>query len=407
MALDQVDMRSPSSGRRQFPHRLAISLGTLVPFLISLTIAIQNFRYPAAVYQNAGGDHYSHVSVTLAFLAHGLDVYRKPMDEILDRAPTDSAMAVQNHLDPDSLFLDPFDPGAPPLEVVGYKKVRPYPPGLYVLLFPVAMLYHFRIVGFRWACRIVVLGLLLVCACISNLLIEQAFEAKDRWSIGTRLTAALVVVAWSYCWALFGFYDVTALLLILVSLRALGRQRWIDSIFYFWLAAFVHSRSLYAFPIFLFALAGILREGRPPLRSLAGNPKIWISLAAALACITTSLITLPYVTKWAPNNLYFHLDGMLFHLGFAMVLGSLLGAICGIAMIATRQIGALLLLLFPWAFMLQTPEVRIWHSIFWLPLVIYCSLDVSTGGRKFVWLSTMAMVAYLTCLVYGIELWLF
>jgi len=387
-------------------RRVGITLGTLVPLLISLVIAVGNFKYPEAVGVGAG-DHISHIGATIMFLAVGLEIYSKPVDAILKHARPDPTFAPGNHLEPEYLFVDPLNAASPPIYLNWPDRMRPYPPGDYLLFFPVAMLYHFRVIGLAWACRLVILGLLAFCTGISRIAFTFAMESTDVWSLAIRFVTAVVIAAWSFCWALRGFYDVAGLFLVFLSMRSLHRRKWIDAIFYFFLAAFVHSRALYAFPIVLIALFEDWKTGGHFLARWLRSPKIWIALAAAIVCAVCLWISLPYVKLFAPNNIYFHLSGRALHLQYAMALGVFLALVCAGGMIATGEIGGLLMLVFPWAFMLQTPEVRLWHSIFWLPLILYCAQNAQTPGRRWVWAATLAMVGYLTYLVYGIEFWLF
>jgi hypothetical protein len=393
-------------GATDVHRRLGIFAATTIPLLISLAIALENFRYPLAVFRQAS-DHFSHIGGTLSFLAHGINVYTTPVETLLRQSPAAAKIAARTHLDPRDFFVDPLNANAPPIFINWPQFARPYPPGLYLLLLPVAMLYHLGIIGFVWICRIVILGLLLASAGVSRVTYAFAFESADAWSLVIRFITATVITFWSFYWALAGFYDVIALLLVLISMRALHGRQWIDAMFYFGLASFVHTRALYASPVFLIALRGDWASHERPLTRWMHQPRMWIAAICLTICVISLLISIPDVKRYPQNNIYLHFAGTVFHLGFPMALGILLAVICAAALISQRDWGGLLMLILPWAFMVQTPLLRLWHSIFWLPLLFYTSFDVRAIGRRFVWAATLIMIVYIIFLAYGIDFWLF
>jgi hypothetical protein len=397
----------PPSIRRPAVRSGCIVLGTTVPLIISLTFALQNFVYPTAVYRGEMSDHFSHIGATLMFLSVGLDVYRKPVNEILKPVPPESPAALPENLKMGPGFINPLNAAAPAIAVNFEQRIRAYPPGLYVLYFPIAMLYQFRLVSFIWACRIIILGFVLTSAAISFILWSDALFATDGWALAIKSFTALLITFWCDLWALQGEYDVTALLLVVSSLTALKQRAWINAILFFCLAAFLHSRALYASPIALIAMWNAWCEDPAFLKRWLREPKIWIAAAALGACLMSLVIALPQVRSWPSSNIYRPFDRGVLDLTFVRALGIALAGILALALLWSRDFGGLLMLLCPWAFMLETPEVQLWHSIFWLPLLVYCSFNLKTTGRRFIWLVALSMVAYLTCVVYGVAFWLF
>ena len=243
------------------PHtrRLALVLSLVSFVAFSSWELLRPARTPLMDLSNTFSDHFSHMNAGRLFLRVGLDVWRKPLVEMLP-PPTPQQAA---NLPPvarwcrDCAFIVP-----------GWEKpvlqswptvVRFYPPGDMVLTAPIAALYHFTDLSATDANRLL-LVLILACAHLGLfLLLDGLFAAPDglRWhALLPGFYGVTVVLHWS----LEGFYDVSMVAPLLLCWRWLGQRRGLAAAVAFCAAAFLHFRAYYYAPWFLAAIVLIVRE---------------------------------------------------------------------------------------------------------------------------------------------------
>jgi hypothetical protein len=317
----------------------------------------------------------------------------------------DTAFARKNNVGTRELFRDPLDPRSPPLAISWSHQIRPYPIGVYVLYFPLAMLCHFQFINFLWACRIAILFFVLVSGYTSLVLYRFAFEAPTGWPFAITLITAALTSLWSFLCAIRGFYDVAAFLLVILSLRFLKDHRLASAMLLFWLAAALHSRALWALPIVFIAMLGAWKEEGPAfLAHWLGQTKIWIACVAATVSIGCLRIALPQLQQFAGNNLFLGMSASPVVDDSPLTISIVLAAVCVVVMVYARDFAGLLFLACPWVFFLRTPQLCGWHTLFWFPLLFYCTFDLAAPARRIVWLSALVMILFLSSQFYGVQM---
>ena len=349
-------------------------LGALVALLLSASAIFKNFPQPYAVTGGAYSDHFSHMAATILFYDKGLDIYRFPVQKNLvqSKAEKDIDFAKENHLGTQELYINPVNPERPPLPVNWSFQIRPYPPGLYALLAPFAFCFHQEILSFKFLCQAIILMLLMVSLAATASLTHCALESpRERATTITRLVAAGLASYWSCLWALRGFYDVTALLLVYCALHFLYRRKWLDSLFWYCLAIFMHYRALYYLPVIAFSIAGYWQQfGRPGVLAAFRNPKTWIALCCALISGLCFFVALPQLESFGGNNILYHLS-RLSDGNSTVIAALLLASASAAAMLWNKDVQTASFLACFWVFLIRTPQTYPWHTLFMVPLVVY------------------------------------
>src|SRR5262249_8528593 len=102
------------------------------------------------------GDHVAHMNVARVFPRIGLDMWRKPMTSLfpplVDRSRLPPELADWRS----AMFVVPGCPDEKPLTLSWEKAPRNYPPGLTLLVAPVAFLYHTTSLGLGTAARLLI-----------------------------------------------------------------------------------------------------------------------------------------------------------------------------------------------------------------------------------------------------------
>jgi len=210
-------------------------------------------------------DHVAHIGETRIFPRLGLEMWRTPAAELFRRlTPAELAALPADVRAHTSVFPKDthFVPGYPPDRplVMNFAHVpRTYPPPVFLLGAPSAILYHYGLISFGASNRLF-LGLLalswfaLVLACTAPWVELPPSLSRQL------LTTAAVGYAWY--WAMEGFYDVCAVALIAVALEAARRRQHGLACFTAGLGVFMHPRLLMLGPLYVLMLWGAARAFR-------------------------------------------------------------------------------------------------------------------------------------------------
>lgn len=226
-------------------------------------------------------DHVAHVGETRIFPRVGLDLWRIPAEKLfrrltpaeLEHLPLD----VQTHtrVFPDDTHAVPGFAADRPL-VMNYAHIpRCYPPGVFLLGAPSALLYHFGLISFSASNRLFI-----------TLLIFGWFAAVFAWTASwsdiqptvLRQCLTVFIAGYAWYWAMEGFYDVFAVGVASLGVEALRKQRSASACFYFGLAVVIHSRLLMLGPLCAFAFLSAAQS----FRTLTASGRVLSVLGAVL-----------------------------------------------------------------------------------------------------------------------------
>ncbi|MBS2017304.1 MAG: hypothetical protein JST00_30755 [Deltaproteobacteria bacterium] len=260
-------------------------------------------------------DHVAHMGETRAMLVSPGGLWRQSPNELFRRLPAERVAALPEDI---RAFLRAYPPenyDAPrAYDVPGFPPDRPlvltwsetpklYPPGVFVIAAPSAILHHLGIVSFGTANRIFLAILLLAWSLMAR-------SWLDEWTVASppsrgREIATSVVLAFTWYWAMEGMYDVVAVCFATWALRATRKERY-GTACLLWGASFmVHSRLLTLAPLFVLAMVRGLRAWTTTTRSerarfVAGAGLVGSSLGFA-AYIQPSLARVVAVRPSPPN----------------------------------------------------------------------------------------------------------
>jgi len=373
--------------------------------LLSGSVALRNFSHPYAVNRGIYSDHFSQVASTVLFAGKRLDIYRHTVQENLTRseAPKDIAYAKANQLGTQELYVNPLDPARPPLAINWSFQIRAYPPGVYVLFAPLAFLFQHEIVGFAMSNRIIIGVLVLVASASAWVLVRWAFvpyPAPGSVGMSLRLLPVALSIFWIALWSVRGFYDVVALLLVFLSLRALEADDGIGALLWYCLAVFLHYRALYYLPVLAFALPSIGRLGRPSgFASIFLRAPVVLAVLAAALSVVTFLIALPQLESFHANNALYHAWS---HAGPQVLLLGL-SAACLVLSAAARDFRTAAFLGCYLAFLVNTPQTYPWHTLFLTPMLVFAARHSRGRAANAQVMATVTLAVALAIGVYGVS----
>ncbi|HEV8310714.1 MAG TPA: hypothetical protein VGW35_23875 [Methylomirabilota bacterium] len=249
-------MVSPSA--RSDRRRLAVAL-VVASFVVSTLVPVLG-KSPVGDLSGIHTDHMRHAFAAWVFLHKGLDLYRRPFGEVAA----------------DVAYRHPIITW----EAVPYA----YPPGVFALFLPVTLLGQVLPLSEQGFARLCMLYVIL----LTHLAFGAVLLELDTLSGAGRSLVALV--SWLYLVraGLQGFYDSVWVGLGAMAIRELARERPIQSLRWFALAALAHYR---AAP--LVALGGIAVletiRGRAP-REWPWRDLIIVGVACVLSVGTFALM---------------------------------------------------------------------------------------------------------------------
>jgi hypothetical protein len=218
----------------------------------------------------------------------GTALWRTPIDRLLSPATgAEQALAPEDVRSVGTLYSVPGWPPQKPFAGVWTSLPRPYPPGVLLIVAPIAALYHWTPLSFSWADHLLIL-LFLACAHFAFYQIARGAPAEGR-----TLYAGAAVVAYVYVtfWTLRGFYDPAVLVPLIVCGESIYRSNPLRACGAFAIALFVHFRALFYVPWAL--LAGWQLVEQRAWRSWSFRD--WAFAAAGLVVAGVALYTLVLV----------------------------------------------------------------------------------------------------------------
>jgi hypothetical protein len=239
-------------------------------------------------------DHFSHMNAARIFPRMGRDLWRVPIakrfalltDQQLARAPSDLRLGAS----PTGGVYDvPGWPEDKPLAIGWSSKPRMYPPGDMLLVAPIAALYHYTGLSFSAACRMLI-GWFIVLAHVALFyFFLMFFEGNSR---GVDWLACFFAYGQIMYWTLQGFYDVAAIVPLILCARYLAERRGLAAAVAYCVGAFLHFRVFFQAPWALLAAGLIVRKRS--WRDLSWRTWVALFIAAALACASLYVFCLDW-----------------------------------------------------------------------------------------------------------------
>lgn len=320
-------------------------------FAVVLAVGIFSISYSP----NARGalvgkwnDHTSNILSAQVFWKHGFRIYTEPTEAF-------------KHL-----FGQDFD------EIVSPILPRHYPPGLWVLLFPITFAEQHQWIDLNLASRLA-LSLYLLFALATIFLLFQLTSAY-KTSLSSRLARAVLSIFAILSavelarWALNGMYDPLSVLFLLLSIKAYERSRFSHALANYSLALFFHFRALWLAPLALFAFVNYFKSSfsSSSLRRIL-NPGIIFSGVLCFLCLGSFVLAAPGLKDLPINNYFFIRYPSQIHwwrFSLFLLLTSIVGANC------YKGGGFLALSCLVWASLmwLLTPLIQQWYVLFLIPI---------------------------------------
>jgi hypothetical protein len=260
------------------------SCGLLAAFVASCLVSLSR---PSCGPAFGYSDHFTHMNTARLFPRVGLAIWQTPVERLLEpESRAEQALAppdVRSALYGGEVFAVPGWPDDKPFAGSWTTIARPYPPGVLLLVAPIAALYHFTPLSFSGACHALIL-LFLACSHLAFHEVLRDLPDRDR-----RLYVAAGVVAYAYVtfWTLRGFYDPAAMIPLVACGRSLARRRWLGALALFALACFIHFRALFYVP---WAVVAAWHVGAERAWQ-AWSPRGWLVAASAGVLGALSLFT--------------------------------------------------------------------------------------------------------------------
>jgi hypothetical protein len=384
--------------RSSISRRLLAGLLCVSLLFSSYTIFYRSSS-PRMTFGGWGTDHISHANATVLFFYRGCEIYRTPVEELLERDTSDSAAdyARQEDLRPNELFRLPerHRPEAP-LYLNWAELARVYPPGLYLYSLPEAVALEWTDVPLHTLNAFTLIKYSL----IAHLLLWYYFElllATYSWGAkfcglpgAVWLVTVMLVVQIQVCfWTVSGFYDSVALLFLVLLVLSYRRRRWPQVILFFALAVFFHYRSLWFFPLVTLAAYQFGRTviGRAACCCQAVRATdlrvdrrhiLMLLSSALLLAVSGFFFVLAY-----PNMVQFPLENAMYIKTLtpeALLWSPLLALMLLFAILLVRRDWLLLVSVAGvMLFLFNTRQLQTWHTLSLTPLIL-CSRDKSLAG---------------------------
>jgi hypothetical protein len=292
-------------------------------------------------------DHTSNILSAQVFWKNGFRIYTEPTEAF-------------KHL-----FGQDFN------EIVSPILPRHYPPGLWIILFPITFAEQHQWIELNLASRLT-LTLYFLFALATICLIFQLTSAY--WaSLSSRLArtslAAFTILSAVELarWALNGMYDPLSVFLLLLSIKDYERSRFSHALVYYSLALFFHFRALWLAPLALFAFVNFFKSSSGTIFKTILNPKVVFSGVLTLLSLVSFVLAAPGLKDLPINNYFFMgLPSEIHWWRFSLflIMTAIVGTNC------YKSGGFLALSCIVWAsFMwILTPLIQQWYVLFLIPI---------------------------------------
>jgi hypothetical protein len=272
------DSRSLSSPR-------ARKLVCFAAFIVCVLVSAGQTPYGDAF---GFSDHFTHMNAARLFPRVGTALWRTPIDDMFP--PASDAPSAPADVRAAGTVRDVAGwPRDKPFVGGWTQLARPYPPGDLLVVAPVALAYHLTSLSFASACHLLIVTFLALAHVAAYVAWRDAPKGRDGWQYFASGAIAYVYLVF---WTLRGFYDVAAVLPLVLAAAYFGTQRWLAGLLAFGVALFCHYRALFYAPWALFALWQLARVSAWK----TWRSSDWLAAAAAAALAFVSVATFVLVT---------------------------------------------------------------------------------------------------------------
>jgi hypothetical protein len=260
--------------------------GCVVLLVLALLRLIAFQQEPTGSISGDYTDHISHIGETRAVFRVGLDLWRKAPASMFRKLTPEERMALPAdirafaELSPNDVMMVPgFLPSAP--LVINYSHLpRCYPPGVFLVSAPSALLYHFGLVSFAVANRIY-LALLALLWLGTMFLVTSVW--RDESPTPARILLTLLGAVYMLYWAQEGLYDTAAVASAVLGIHLQRQRRFGFAALSWGLAVLVHSRLLGLLPLCALSMV----QGLQAWKSAKWSERI--ALVCGLSLFVTAL----------------------------------------------------------------------------------------------------------------------
>lgn len=346
-------------------RKFLIALSLL--FLLLAVTAPGRLDNSTGSFREESTDQISHWGGAILYWKHGMDVYRhSPMQLCLPMTAQATQLYRADQLPRlDYACLVSDHPTARPVLINHPERVQSHPQGKFLYSAPEALLYAAAGVGYPFLKKLTLIKYLLVSHLVFALFVwlllpkgRQAAQLAMILLLGPLFYQELVF------WALYGIYDAVAVGALFGAIYFLSARQPVRSLVCYALAAFLHFRALWLLPIAVaacFQLPALLRLKRSRQAALLA------ALALFEISVYALILAMPDISNYAVTNslLWRALiadpsRALAFLVPFLALAGFL---------IAQRAWLALSLVIWQAFILVQTPDVRPWHGLFYLPII--------------------------------------
>ncbi len=291
---------------------MTVQRGVLLFVLLSLVgwelwEGLRPFSHPWGDLNNGKyTDHFSHMNCARLFPRVGLDIWRKPVDQMF-RSLTDEEEAAL----PDDVraggswsggtYSVPGWPTDKPMVLSWSHDPRLYPPGDLLLTAPVAALYHYTSLPFSSATRLLLMLFIFGAHVSLWLILESAAGPpllSPRWWWASFAVIYFLVIGWT----LKGFYDAVVLAPLALSARFVGARKPVPALLAYCVAAFLHFRAYFFAPLAIQAAIWFFQDRTWRHLRIRQWVALFLAAVLGLASLGTFVLVWPAVSARPPEN---------------------------------------------------------------------------------------------------------
>lgn len=242
-------------------------------------------------------DHFSHMNTARLFTHAGTSIWTVPLQDSAVPLTPEQAAALPADLTPQAgqdypAFTVPGWPADKPFVSSWSEYPRFHPPGDMVLTAPVALLYSFTDLSFSDANRLLILSFLAL-AHISVFVLLRSWHPFDGMRPVGFLLLFLVYLELVH-WSLEGFYEGAIIAPLVVSAHYLARQKGLQAIAMYTLAAVLHFRAYFFAPLAIYGAYLVIRHRQ--WRTWSRREMDLAGVSAVLATISLGVFVL--IAPW-------------------------------------------------------------------------------------------------------------
>ncbi len=340
----------------------------------------------------------AHIDSTILLMYRGFSLYREPVARLGTRPAKEVADEFASRYgwlsDAQGVtdLLDiPERQGKPPLLVNWSYLPRPYPPGVFAVFLPEAILKEALDLNPKTAATIGLIELLLLAHVFLWFFWSQVLPAKAEGEDTLEL-AALIIIPLVYLetifWTLHGFYDATAMIPLLLAARALKKRKGLETVFWYCLSLFLHFRALWYLPMLAWGAWLFFSQKEYRKQNRRQNAMTLSSLFMLGLSSYSFVLVYPWLMTLKPTNFFFTTADFSSwaRLSYLLVpMGLLAGALA-------QNRARLLIACLAWTIVMlaRSPFLQMWHSWYLTPLFALTGVGEKSAARS----RTFVLIAY-------------